>query len=101
MRFCNQNVIIVMKFFHEKNYGVSAVCAHKKCYRLLKDYMRKHEVDFLVAICHNWYNEFGKFLSPDSNGYKDVGIAVLRFQDVYKVGYIKNVHITLSKPTYA
>lgn len=100
MKFYNQNVTIVMQFLCENDYGNTAVYAHKKCYRLLKDHMREQKGDFSVAVCNDWYTEFRNSLSPDSNTYKGMSIALLRLQDVYEVGYVKNEHITFSKPPY-
>lgn len=100
MKYYDQNVAIVMDFLESHNYGSTSVCQHKRCYKLLKIYLEQNHLHFSDQHCDSWYFEFRESLSVQSTSHMSMRLALKRLQDVYDTGAVRDIHITLSKPTY-
>lgn len=96
----DSNVAVVLDFLKSNSYGTTAVFAHKRCYKQLKEFLITNSLEFSDVNCQQWYLEYCKTLPTKSTSHKGIGISLNHLQDAYEYGYIKPVHIVPSKPPY-
>ena len=96
----DSNVAVVLDFLKANSYGTTAVCAHKRCYKQLKEFLITNNLEFNNNNCQRWYLKYRESLPSESTAYKGIGISVIHLQDVYEIGYIKPIHIVPSKAPY-
>lgn len=100
MKNYDSNVAVVIDFLKANSYGTTAVCAHKRCYKQLKEFLVTNSLEFSEANCQQWYLQYRKTLPAKSISYKGIGISIIHLQDIYECGYIKPVHIVPSTTPY-
>lgn len=96
----DSNVAIVLDFLRANSYGTTAVCAHKRCYRQLKEFLITNNLEFNELNCQRWYLNYRRSIPSGSTNYKGIGISITHLLDVYDVGYIKPIHVVPSKTPY-
>lgn len=96
----DSNVAVVLDFLKANSYGTTAVCAHKRCYKQLKEFLITNNLEFNNDNCQQWYLKYRESLPSGSTAYKGIGISIIHLQDVYEIGYIKPIHIVPSKAPY-
>ncbi len=100
MKYYDENVATVVRFLENQSYGTTAICQHKRCYKLLKLYLEEHQLAFSVQNGDDWYSGFRSSLPEKSTSYKGMYLALKRLQDIYNSGSVREINISYSKPPY-
>lgn len=58
----DSNVAVVLDFLKVNGYGTITVCAHKRCYKQLKEFLITKNLAFSNDNCQQWYAEYRESL---------------------------------------
>lgn len=84
----DSNVQEIMDYLKSRNYGTTVICAHKRCYRELRNYLIFNKLAFTEENCNQWLNSVKDNLCKTT--YKDLRKSLLHLVDLSKTGKINS-----------
>ena len=70
----------VIEYLIKNDYGITAIYAHKRCFRLLKEHLEDAEADYSNELAIQWLSSNAKKLNH--NSFKNYRLALSRLNDV-------------------
>ena len=95
----DKNVRIVMDFLTKERYSASVISEHRVCYRIFREYLDAHGIEFSREVSFDWLEKNRCVLKK--HRYTRYKHALSQLNDIYESGCVSRDSLGYRVPSYA